>query len=660
MRLFILLNTGLRDIAALAVPPETGDSVCFIRQAQDSDGSAATLLRAEGIDVVFADFLFDDHANRALDEIGTRFLRCWFLEPGDQSEDFSKLRDISLGIAYAMEMGRQINPRVILRFGEILNRLLDRYSAVTEVLTDVRDGNGIFEVKPAYLPLRRLLSAIAGHRGIAFRVLNPIMPIMPCLYRSSRSNWGMTFKSLVGGFRPAWIAARRRFRRNTRGGRPILYMILGRGQELVAEGLAASGKLYVVTNRRGVPGTDTLRGEQLFALPTIDDVFRAVSLLRRLKQLALGQAGETEYVVSEFDYGPVLFGAVHAVIAVQIWPFLLVVAQSRRLRRLLGYDALFVAGAGAEFMGNLLTLDRTSGRKVYLMPHGMDLQRFAYLMPGSDQRHVTYLAYGSDHKDFYVSDGGPRHPLRVIQTGNPMTTDMNELRAKGRAPHQKRLLILSFGHLEFWNAERIYAVDRYYADLFEIARSLIVEGWQIGLRAHPSHPNDLERRIASNFGIEESIEWDTGASFDVALARYDVAVCSASTTFYQSLFAGWPTIFYEPAYRQVAGADIESDPMMTGLVTATDIERPVTSDRAELERLIRASLDTNSMVSKFPQTFSSELAPRFVGPSPENSDEIAAKFIEQDILSWTGRTPSGKAGTTTPVQHDNQTESSFI
>ena len=85
-------------------------------------GKAAAPLRERGIAVVFADTLFDDAANRTLDAIGTRFLQDWFR---DGDEDFSSLGDISLGIAYSMELGRQTNPRVVLRFGEILRRLLE-------------------------------------------------------------------------------------------------------------------------------------------------------------------------------------------------------------------------------------------------------------------------------------------------------------------------------------------------------------------------------------------------------------------------------------------------------------------------------------------------------------------------------------------------------
>lgn len=658
MRLYLILNTALADIMRVANPPEVGDLICFFRIGQDPTGKGVADLKRKGIDTLYADSLLDEDANKTLNTVGTRFLREWFR---DDHEDFSDLGDISIGSAFSMELGRQINPRVILRFGEILRRLLERRPEMLLVLSDVRDGNGIFEVKPAHLPLHQVLETVAARSGISLVSLKSVDPIPPAHRRVSHNYWLKTAKSLAGGLRPSWILARLKCRRllNTPVRGPLLYMILGRGQESMAARLAANGHLRIVSTRRDIPGVEAMRGEQLFALPRLGDIARAVSLLKTLSRLSSPHSADDRFFVSDIDYSPILYSAVRSVIASQIWSFLVVVAQSRRLHKLLGYNALFVAGAGAEFMGNLLALDRTSGRKVYLMPHGMDLQRKAYLMPGSDQHHVTYLAFSAEHKDYYVSDDGPRHQLRTVQTGNPLTSDMNRLRAMRRAEHQKRLLILSFGHLEFWNAERIYAVDRYYVELFAIARSLIAEEWQIGLRAHPSHPSNLEHRLASEFGIEERIEWDTGASFETALTQYDVAVCSASTTFYQSLFAGWPTIFFEPNYRQAEGTDMENDPMMTGLVTAADIERPVTSSSSELERLIRSSSDANSMVSTFPQRFSTVLAPRFIGPCPANADAIAAKFLEEDILHAIGEVNPGNDTRTAPIDNKIQTERNF-
>jgi hypothetical protein len=377
-----------------------------------------------------------------------------------------------------------------------------------------------------------------------------------------------------------------------------------------------------------------MRGDHLFAVPRLGDIVRARKLLRRLAILSRSDVGDgtARVAFAGIDYGPLLFGAIHAVLSSQVWSFLVVVAQSRRLHRTLAYDALFVAGAGAEFMGNLVALDRNSGRRVYLMPHGLDLQRFAYPMPASDQPHVTYLAYGSDHADFYVSEGGPRRPVRTVVVGNPLTAS-SVLPRRGRdARHGKRLLILSFGHLEFWNADRIYAGDRYCIEVFSVARALMAEGWKVALRAHPYHLHKFEERIAEALGLHDAITWDKHATFESALAASDVVVCSASTTCYQALCAGWPTIFYEPDYRGRGADGFADDPVMTGLVTATDIPRPVACEPGALARMIRDTLDPESLVSEFPRRFTTELFRRFVGPDPARSVEIAAEFLEHDIM----------------------------
>lgn len=640
-RLYILLNTTLNDASRLSEAPRPGDVVCFLRRAQDPEGKSEAWLRDDGIDVIFVETLFDESTNRAINAVGMRFLHEWYRDGG---VDFSSLGDVSLGTAYSMELARQINPRVIIRFGEIPRRLADRYPGAKHVLSDVRDGDGIFEVEPDYLPLRRALAQTAERRGLSFQALEPVDPIPHAMRRVRHSNWTKTLKSLAGRFRPVWLTARRRLRRNAHAvpGQPMLYMILGRGQEPVARRIAARGRLHVVCSRLGVESADAARGDQLFALPRLADIARARKLLRRLTALSRQGAGDRRYVFEGWDYGPILYCATRGVIASQLWSFLIVVAQSRKLHRTLGYDALFVAGAGAEFMGNLVSLDRQSGRRVYLMPHGMNLHRSAYPMPASDHRHVTYLAFGADHTDFYVSDGGSRQPVRTVLVGNPLTATMNETRRASSVCHRQRLLILSFGHLEFWNADRIYACDRYYAEVFSVARDLIAEGWSIGIRAHPYHPHALEERIIASLGLGDAIRWDDHQTFEEALTQYDVVVSNASSACYQALYAGWPTIFYEPNYREVGKIEgLDSDPMLTGLVTAKDIDRPVTNDPEVLARMIRESRDPTSVVSTFPERFVGELAHRFIGPDAAGSDEIAADFLENDILGTACAAPEG-------------------
>ena len=339
-------------------------------------------------------------------------------------------------------------------------------------------------------------------------------------------------------------------------------------------------------------------------------------------------------ILGHISYGPIVAAAFAALLARELWLFTIVLAQSRKLQRMTNFAALIVNGAGNEPMGNLVALNQRTGRRIYLVSHGLDVHKIAIFCPVVDNPHVDHLVYGSDHDDdyrLYLPDSD--RPRQVV-LGIPVTTIMNGVRGRRSPRHRKRLIIFSFGQLDFWNAARIRACDRYYVETFRIARELIHEGWTVSCRAHPGHSQELERRIAATLGLEHVIVWDRHDTLDDALLAHDVVVSNLSSAYYQSLYAGWPTIFYEPDYRETGSiAGIESDPMLTGLPVARDIERPVTNDPATLERLIRETLDPASPTSIFPERFTGTLAHRFIGPRAADADEAIAEFIERDFFA---------------------------
>ncbi len=123
---------------------------------------------------------------------------------------------------------------------------------------------------------------------------------------------------------------------------------------------------------------------------------------------------------------------------------------------------------------------------------------------------------------------------------------MKGVRSKRPAVHKKRLLILSFGHTDTMLTGRIFAADNYYIDIFGIVQELVDEGWEVTIRPHPYHGYELEQRIAESLGIWDQIRRDTVPTIEEALPNYDVVVSNITSAFYQSMYAGWPTIFYEP------------------------------------------------------------------------------------------------------------------
>ena len=631
MNLFFLMSTPLADACGLSVPPRRGDVVCYIRRGQDPTGEAAAHLAQDGITVIFADEIIDWKASTDADTVGARFLKEWFVDGGT---DFSGLSDLSLGRLYAMEIARQINPGLLIRIGETIRRLIEKHPQADTVLSDAEDGRGIFEVESSFHPLARIVAHVADHMGLMPRFLVPVNTFPAAFRRPRQHRFLASLRIFIGGFRPAWRHARRAFERNRRRSpeKPVLYMFVGRAQHLIAEKLAERGNLHVVCDRLGIPGTDAIRTGHLFALPRLRDI-RAVHNLRGELKRRRRAGAASSHVFGGVDYGPILHRAVLDTLKDQFWTFLIVVSQTRKLQKMTGLSAVFINGAGCEPQGSLIAFNRRSGIPIYLLPHGMDLQKVSYFHAAADNTNVTYLAHGSDHSDFYRAYPEETKEHREVLVGNPLTALMNDSRLRRAANHGKRLLVLSFGHLEFWNSARVYTIDQYYIDIFELLQDLLEHGWTVGIRPHPNHPHDLERRLAEAFGLDQSIQWDDAPTFEESLGNYDIVICSASTTFYQSLYAGWPTIFYEPDYRNTDEIEgVEADPMLTGLAVAGDLDRPVTNDQAALAQLIQDSLDPDSMVSTFPKRFSGELAPRFIGPDPEHSDVLTADFLEDDIL----------------------------
>ena len=116
------------------------------------------------------------------------------------------------------------------------------------------------------------------------------------------------------------------------------------------------------------------------------------------------------------------------------------------------------------------------------------------------------------------------------------------------------------------------------------------------------------------------------------LLKNDVVVTAYSSVYYQSLYAGWPTIYFDPQYIQdIEERAIFPNELFVGLPASRDISWPVAYDAETLHALIQDSLDQNSFVVKFPEQFCIELGDRFIGPSPGNADELISEFLAKDL-----------------------------
>ena len=632
MRLYFLTLTPLSEINTLTETPQEGDAILYIRRAQDPKGEASESLEKKNITTYYIDDVIDGNISKRIDALGTLFLRNWFM---DDAKDFSLLGEISLGTSYSMEIVHNVSPRFLINIGEAFRLFLNEHPQATHVFSDARDGRALFETNAKFFPIAQVIEHVATHSKLEIKFLEPIGAV-PSAYRVGvRYHFSILIKSFFGQFRPDWIRAHLNFRKNrkTHSLIPIIYIFIGRAQEFIVRELVERSNFHVVCNWIGIPGADSFRCDHFLALPKISDIRTVRKLLREIQSRSSKDHKYRRFEISGITYDKFLYQAVYSLIKSQIWPFLVVIAQSRKFHNRFKVSSLVINDALNEPMGNLVYFNKDTELKIYLIPHGMNLIRNIGFSPAMDQEHVTYLNYGKDHLDFFTTDSKKTPNTRRVVVGNPLTMAMIDVRSKRPSVHKKRLLVLSFGHTDTLRSDRVFSADNYYIDIFGLVPDLINEGWEVTIRPHPYHRYDLELKIADAFGVSNKLKWDSKASIEDALPHYDVVVSNLSSAFYQSLYAGWPTIFYEPDYLNTGSLKgIENDPMLTGLLTAKDLDRPVTNNPNVLAKMIRDSQDKLSTVSQFPEKFANELAPRFIGPNPANANKVIADFLENDYF----------------------------
>lgn len=628
MRIYLLTLTPLSHVSTLSIPPQEGDIICYIRQAQDPNGKSSALLEQQNIQTYFIDALFTSESVAEIDSLGTQFLRTWFI---DDTGDYSTVGPISLGTSYAMEIAHTVSPRLLIKLGEGLRKTVEHHPQATHIYSDARNGQALFKTKPEYFPVADVVRHVSESLGKRAVFMEPASALPFAFELGGRNHFSKIIKSFFGQFRPSWIKARQAFSRNQKlsPSKPVIYFFVGRAQELIARELAKRNLLRVVSNQNDIPGVDAFRCEHIFALPGHQDITQVFRLLRTIRCYRDKAAGDARFVLNDMVYDKLLYEAVYRLMKIQVWAFLIVVAQSKKFQKRFSTSALVINDALNEPMGNLVSLSQHLNCPIYLIPHGMNLMRNAGFSAAQDRPRITYLAYGHDHLEFFSVSSESAKSARRFAPGNPLTVSLANLGENRPKAHKKRLLLLALGHTDSLASGRVFSTDIYYIEIFKMVPQLIEEGWEVTIRPHPYHGYALEQRIADSFEIADQLKWDTSPSLENTLPHHDIVVCNFTSAFYQSMYAGWPTIFYTPAHGD------NDDTLMAGLPAASDLDRPVTNDPVVLGRMIRDSLDPDSMVSTFPARFAGELAPRFIGPDPAHADQLIADFIEGDYLGKT-------------------------
>ena len=628
MRLYLLELTPLDCLSDLSTPPTPGDIVAYMRAGQDPGEVHSRTLEQQGIQVLSTETLLSMEDARAIHQMGEKFINGWYLN-SDGTDRFLH-KGVSIGDLVAVEILCRTCPAMFFRIGEICRRLMADFPEASEFLSDLSNGVSF----PESAPMGSIVQETVSQFGVSYKYLKPINPLQPCKPSNvSYINPRAMAKQFIGGLRPtfAWQRFKIRLMRFFGKPRKPIYIFMGYGIEKMVSKLCAKGIYQIFINQSGLPGTHVLRHDQLLALPSLSGMRMGLSLMRPLRDLESSTPSQNgTFAFRGVDPGPLLAGTVFRQLRFTIPLYMIVMAQTIKMQKIGGFEGIVTNGDGMTGMRILARLNRNTRVPVYYLRHGLNNHRHLSRGLGLNNAHVTYIACGEDHVNEYGIHLPDEQKPRIKVIGSPMTTVMSPLVGQCSKEHRKRLMIIGYA-TAFTNATgRTHIGDRYFLDSLEVARQLIAEGWTVSYRTHPGFGTKLEERLIETMGLSGEVTIEKSATFSDALRKCDVVITTLSSTYYQSLYAGWPTVFHDPPYDTKDPKEF-LDELYTGVMAANDLERPITRDIETLLDTVYSSLDPDSLVSRFPKLFNTRYRKRFIGDEPERADELIADFIIEDL-----------------------------
>ena len=413
--------------------------------------------------------------------------------------------------------------------------------------------------------------------------------------------------------------------------RPAIFIFLGYGIGTLIDRIKADGRIRIIASQTGYTGTDVLRHDHMLAFPDLGQWRTGRAMLKQLQSLAVRPADPAgRFAMNGIDYGPLLAGNVLGYLRPALPLYLIIVAQAIKMQKIGRFKAMVVNGEGMTGMRAILLHNHDTGVPIYSSRHGLNTHKALCKSIGQNYPHLICIASGEDQKDEFGTHLPPEQKPRVVAIGSGQTVVMRPLRGTRSKTHGKRLMIINHGATALADTGRAYAGDRYTLDAFACARQLLDEGWRVFYRTHPGWRTTAEERMLEEMGLAGRIEFDRSPTFVDALPRCDVLIGSVSSTYYQSLYAGWPIVFHEPLADTRDPAEF-LDEYFTGLMAAKEIDKPLTRSVEDLTASVRSSLDPASLISRFPELFATRYNKRFIGKDPASSDQLIADFILDDL-----------------------------
>lgn len=620
-RLFVLARLPLQDLLSGSHSPRAGDIVAILRAGLDADGSASADFASRGVTVIDGEALVSADDAMIIDDRMQDAPHQWYM---DGEADISSAIGVSLGRLMSPQIKIFYNFSYLVRAGLIFRRLLDRYPNHISVLTDIRNGEYFYSDGsriPECLLWRSMLGDFARREGRHVEDLDVTNGLLP-FFRQAQYQTVLRLAIIMG--RNAVQRLRRRAPKNASrapGQKSVLFLQQNRLQE-VADRLYRHHRLHICSDEP-IAGASLPPWSSLLPIPPAALLRAFLRLRRHARNFTTATRQLPSLQIHGIDFSPYMRRVVAHLMRHQSATYLLHAVRTFRLMKALDPSAVVVSSDYPPAVMTASQLAHGAGKPVFFVNHGYDLAPCTVYASRRADRETIYLAEGESMGGIYgywLPEGQKPRTLPATSTALAHVAHL-------RPPSGpiRRILATSYSSYTPHTIVRSANYDTYVLGLVEAARLLHGQGMAMTYRPHPAEQRANVARMLKTFDPDGLLTLDDSPTFEAALAESDLYVCNATTCYYQALAAGWPSIFFEPAYDRR---------FFFGLPADERTGRPLARSGTELAALIQAATDPVSTTSGFFRRFHDILRPQYIGqgfkePATTIADSIATALRGQ-------------------------------
>jgi hypothetical protein len=523
---FIENDCSIIDVVKL-YNESTDIIVCFnylAVYAFNKQGINNILIPGDVIDVEFYDQL-----HRKTDE----FSNSWFV--GDDGKDRSIYEGISGGNLVSIMFDRDFLAFVTVVYTQVLQKLLDDYKNIEEVVHDFSSNTNYFKYPSdsckKFFDKKKLFEEACFQLPIYVKYIKPKYPIPS--EQLTNSVGSSLVKKIIN--KMLIILVNMHVKKSSK---PSVYLFFSNLTSGLLRNLNSNKRLVVSDfNLKAIVNYGGLGSFKVDHFSKIDCSSGGVYCDKnKLKRQVREKISHNFFKFNGIDYSYLYVPIIDYLIDNKI-PELRI--DSRKINRFITKYAIkkfIVNDVMTESAKNIICSAKLNDVETVFVDHGIHGYKYS--------KSVYYYI----EPDLCIGPGSYRNyrlKSKYISLGNP-SLDSFTLEKRKKVSQLNKILFLSFGDSYYSRYDRLINQEKYYGIIFNAIKEIHTNSkCTSSYRSHNCN-NKYNDYVFNFFEVKDFMTQAETGSFESIVYNYDLVVCSVTTCFYQAIAAGVPVIFVEP------------------------------------------------------------------------------------------------------------------